>query len=86
MDGFVSYTAKAQAISGSDWDGYLKAVGGLFDQMPAKNRIIAGLLWSIERFGDLDHMSDPAPLHMDMADRIIATPGAVDALVAVLQT
>ena len=82
---YTPYSERAGATNGAiRWEEYLENVSGLLNEMPEKQRVIAGLLWSIERYGDLDHTSDPAPLHMDLAERLFAVPGAVEALKAAL--
>ena len=79
MEEYVRVREKAE-IGAETTDQYYANVASLLSEMPEKERLLSGLLWSIERYGDMDHTDDPAPLHMDLAKRIFLVPGALEAL------
>lgn len=85
MTDFVPHSDRAGAREpGKTWDVYLMDVDALLQAMPERERKLAGLLWSIERYGDLNHTDDPAPIHMDLAERLFSTPGALQAVMKIL--
>lgn len=57
-------STRGRPLSDEEWQDHMDSVEG---QLTPSATRVAELFWSIERFGDLDHLSDPVPIYLELA-------------------
>jgi cation transport regulator ChaB len=74
----------AEDMPYDSWDELQENVSIVLSHKPQQVRELSCLIWSIERFSDIKDRSDPAAIHIDLAERILSVPGAREAVKSLL--
>jgi hypothetical protein len=56
-------STRGRPLSDEEWQDHVRAIDG---QISPAGRHVAELLWSIERFGDVDHLAEAAPIYIEL--------------------